>query len=238
VDAGYLVDRPLAEKDAFDWLSYRHWPCYAGRLARAKETPVTDADAYNQSLPRADLHATADVTLVCRLQASGAGRLAFAAYDRRHILQAVIDPAANRCSLTINDRELLSVELPKGVAEKLSGGQPIDAEFGLCDRQVCLALNGVSLLRTAYRREASGTQPARSLTIGSQRMRLTVTDLQVYRDIYYVGPGDEGRWIAPSSPKQGAAYFLLGDNPPASIDSRHWPRGVRSGEIVGIVKKR
>jgi hypothetical protein len=66
-------------------------------------------------------------------------------------LEAVIDPSARLCRLSSDGAELTAIALPSRLAKKLESGQPIAVEFGLCDRQVCLAFDG---------ERCSGRQPS------------------------------------------------------------------------------
>jgi hypothetical protein len=60
-------------------------------------------------------------------------------------------------------------------------------------------------------------------------------NLRVLRDIYYLDAQNlGGEWKSTAS----AGYGLLGDNPPVSIDSRHWDHAIRREQILGRVLKR
>ena len=68
-----------------------------------------------------------------------------------------------------------------------------------------------------------------------ENVLLQLSSGKMERDLYYLDPrGGTADWEM-EDPLGENEYFLLGDNPAASIDSRHWPRPVRREEIVGRV---
>jgi hypothetical protein len=75
------------------------------------------------------------------------------------------------------------------------------------------------------------------IQIGAADGEFDVTHLQLYRDIYYLDPAGLGSdWRGDSAPAFLGNFLLLGDNPPISIDSRHWPAGgVPRSQILGRI---
>jgi signal peptidase S26 family len=214
--------------EQFDWLEYQHQQMF-GWQSRTRRSPVLDLDSYNPSQTRL-LNTVPDVQLSCRLRASGQGRFALAATDSGQRFEAVFDPKARSVVLTAGGREIASKLLPIDFARR-----SVEIDFGLCDQQVLLRVARRDVFRQAYDRATGQTNVLHPLAIGSQGLSLNVSDLQVWRDAYYLAPDNTGRdWQAdPSQDPQGVA--LLGDNTAVSIDGRNWPLGPKASQIRGIV---
>lgn len=71
----------------------------------------------------------------------------------------------------------------------------------------------------------------------SSQGEVAIAELRVIRDLHLLGPpGEELEWTAPRLADN--RFFVLGDNVPASLDSRDAPAGVPRGAIVGRVNVR
>jgi hypothetical protein len=190
---------------------------------------VRDNDSYTQGGPARELAAVPDVVLSCRLKTSGTGQLAFAAIDGAARFEVLIE-SGERVILQRGGQTLIERELDRNITR-----HDVHVEFGLCDQQVMLAINGVTEVRFPYDRP-SGPQaePLHPLAIGARTMTLEVAQLRVWRDIYYLDPqGLPRAWEATLGAE---SVVLLGDNSPASIDSRHWePPGIPRTAILGRV---
>jgi hypothetical protein len=66
-------------------------------------------------------------------------------------------------------------------------------------------------------------------------MLMRVSELKVWRDLYYLDPEETGADWEAERPLPAGSYALLGDNIPVSIDSRQWSQGVPRDSIRGIV---
>ena len=77
----------------------------------------------------------------------------------------------------------------------------------------------------------------RRYALGVRNLLATVSDLKVQiRPRIPVGYG--GKRSTSTEFVLGAnEYYLLGDNTPISIDSRHWTRLIRRQDIMGLVRK-
>ena len=104
----------------------------------------------------------------------------------------------------------------------------VTLEASCFDRRVLVAVDG-RLLFDPYDFEKRRTGPPAGefpIGLGVEGGDLTVSELRIYRDLYYTGS-------LASTPRQGHAlrsacalgpddYFVLGDNSPVSNDSRFW----------------
>jgi signal peptidase I len=226
--ADFRYDPPAANSgQEFDWLQYQPWLMFAAH-SRTKLSPVLDTDSYNQTDPRQQ-NVVPDVLLSCRLR--GAGRFALAAIDGRQRFEAVFDPASGSVVLTRDQRVIAQKDLAARFA-----GRGVRVEFGLVDQQVVLSLAGREVFRHEYDRpEGPPPEALHPLAIGAGSVALDVSDLCVWRDIYYLAPsGLPGDWQA-EAPLPPDSYALLGDNTTVSTDSRHWSAGVPVGQIIGRV---
>jgi type IV secretory pathway protease TraF len=218
----------------WDWLEYHHWACTQTPAPRSRLVPVLDNDSFNQNQSR-QLNEVRDVILTCRVQINGQGRLALVAVDGSDRFEAVLDASQLQVEL-LKDGSLV---LHAPVAAEALRGQ-IDIEFGLCDQQVLLSLAGRRLVVHAYgRTSGSKSEVLHPLAIGASDLGVQISNLCVWRDIYYLEPlGTSRPWQA-EQPLASDQYALLGDNPPVSIDARHWPGSSRTSgsEIIGPVER-
>ena len=110
-------------------------------------------------------------------------------------------------------------------------------ELALCDRQIVFAIDRHVVLYHSYEVGNDAYVPTpRPLRIGTDGLSATIRRLQVYRDLYYLGPfGMDRNWSAPE--RLGSdQLFVIGDNVPISRDSRHWvPSGVPGQRLLGRV---
>jgi hypothetical protein len=230
VGAGFQIEPTAVGGDA-DWLEYEHWPCAADATQRGIASPITDNDGYNQGETRRVLNPVSDVQLSCRLKATGNGRFVLAAVDGNERFECEIRPPEQ---VVLRSRSRTLVELPLHMN---FARHPIEIEFGHCDQQVLLAIEGRTVIRHRYDRP---TEPRpevlHPLAIGAAGLGMQISDLRVWRDIYYLDPAALDRpWEAPASLPE-VHFALLGDNQPVSIDSRHWePPGVPRSAILGRV---
>lgn len=206
------------------WLTYHH--AAAHPAAKDKPAPVQDLDPYNPAIAR-ELNEVRDVVAQCRVTAGDV-----VLHLRIHDLALRWNLATGEVVALRGERELTRT---RALAGPLADSQ---IAWGLCDARLWLVMNGQVLLQHEMEAASTGETSATPLAIGiggSGQCRLQ--DLRVLRDIYYLDPHHRGGiWQPPPLGKD--EYALLGDNPPLSIDSRAWERGIRRGNILGKVWQR
>jgi Signal peptidase, peptidase S26 len=229
---GMRIDQTAEPGGPLDWLQYHHWHCTANPLLpRDQDCPILDNDSYNQGETRRPLNPVSDVLLSCRLRAKGKGRLGIAVSDGGERWEIVIEP---RRWVVVNrgDQKVLERPLEMNLSRR-----EIDVEFGLCDQQVLLVVEGRTLVRLQYE-PAAGPRPEvlHPLAIGASGLEVKVSHLRVWRDNYYLDPQGLPRPWEAAAPLPENHVVLLGDNQPVSIDSRQWENpAVPRGAILGRV---
>lgn len=107
----------------------------------------------------------------------------------------------------------------------VSGGEWF-IEVSLVDQQFLLAVDGNTVAAWPYERpDPPAGPPSSPMAIATRKIEALVTDLRVYRDVYYthpIGPPNRDRDARPIRLNAGE-YYVLGDNSPVSEDSRVWP---------------
>ena len=232
--AGFRIAPGDTASSSLDWLEYHHWACTQTPAPRTRLVPILDNDSFNQNQSR-QLNQVSDVMLTCRIQIEGNGRLALAAIGGGQRFEAVLDVGRRHLTLLQDGAPVRQAPV---AAEALRG--QIEIEFGLCDQQVLLSIAGRPLVQHAYERTGRPkSEVLHPLIIGASDLDVQLTNLRVWRDIYHLEPlGTSRPWQAEQSlaPDQ---FALLGDNPPVSIDARHWPGsgGTSRPQIMGPVER-
>ena len=110
-----------------------------------------------------------------------------------------------------------------------------DARIALeiVDDRAAAYLDGELILAIEYTSLPSGTQPRRALRMPSEepsahfihlvanRTQAEIHDIQVYRDMYYIGHWNNAS-LEPIGTLGPDQYLALGDNGPSSSDGRYW----------------
>jgi signal peptidase I len=75
-----------------------------------------------------------------------------------------------------------------------------------------------------------------TIMVGARGAGLKIEGLRVWRDIHWLDPDMTDESWSPGRRLGEDEYFLLGDNPPVSQDSRQWRAPVRRQDILGTVR--
>ena len=215
---GYVAAAAAAEAPSMDWLDYVQWTCWPNSspaISRTELVPIFDHDSYNQSLSRGNLHPVADIMLACQLRLDSRGTCVLRVTSRADEFAWELRPAEQACQLRWNGTLVAQ-------AAYSGGASPLAVEMAVCDHRVLAAIEGATVFEFDYRPSsgpAAHHQPR--LSVGAAGGSVHFEAPQVYRDVYYSGPGGATRWEAPQS-VEASQWFVLGDNVPVSLDSRLW----------------
>ncbi len=147
---------------------------------------------------------------------SGSVRMEIIEDDKRFALVMVL-PGGNAQLYVDGTRvkERSVRNLPRGVKQTVS--------LGNYDDRLVVRWNGEILMKYEYMATSVPEQPRQSIRFGVENADVEFERIRIYRDVYYMGQTGEGG--QPRRYVMGAGqYMVLGDNSPASSDSRAWLR--------------
>jgi signal peptidase I len=186
--------------------------------------PIRDTYGYNpaegdhQPVPVRDVMVSLHVHV-----AQGRGEFAVEMSDGAANYTAVFDWGRREARLYAgtDDEPVASTALPP----EFFAAKPCTIEMSLFDRQVLVAWNEQPLLGPwTFDVPEATPVPRYPMRFGAHRLHAVVSDLVVYRDVYYTATRGRHGVLRPYrlGPDE---LFVLGDNSPVSHDSRRWPDG-------------
>ena len=214
------------QEKPLDWIGYHHLDFHRGH-SRATDQ-ITDNYAYNQTLSRR-LHSTDDLILSAQVQCHGSGSLFFQVGTCR--LQLDCDQESDQgCGKLLDSG--------KQIAEFAWDSQrlqsPAQVEVATVDKRFFFVIDDRVVFSFDLESRSTIFPPDPSepglvqeeenvsrLAVGSQSLRVTVSDLRVRRDVYYT-PEIVGVLANRTGDYRLGEdeFFVLGDNSPVSLDSR------------------
>lgn len=227
------------------WLRYRHLPDLRRLGPHAEPELITDFEAYNDGND-SSMNWVGDLMLECTLGVkSMSGQIALELIEGLREYQCVFDLSAGKIRLTQNGETIAEEASP------ITSAGDWDVRFANFDDQLTVWVeeglvfgDGVTVPTPTSEEMGPRLQDIRPVGVAARQTSASVTNLKVFRDIYYtqgasrtdVQPrtlrGDEEALallrdrLAGLPPQQFTIgedeFFMLGDNSPRSSDSRAW----------------
>jgi type IV secretory pathway protease TraF len=211
---------------AWIWRSFRPRPSAANSTSR-----VLDDYPFNPTVSRR-LNVVADLLVQCQLAADRRGQVIFHANARKSSWVLWWRASLGHVQL-LRDRQLVAERTWAGAGTNHDGR--VWLEFALCDGQILCGVDGHPLLTHRMTDERKPVADTPLLTLAVFPPRTPVKRLRVLRDVYHLSA--RGVQALPLPRLLGRdEYFVVGDNSPCSVDSRHRHVGpVRRQAIMGTV---
>ena len=199
-----------------------------GQLVRFAR-PILDTYAYNgnQREVRNDVgidrfHTVGDLRLRLRLTAKSAT----AAPDAAVLLGITEDDHEFRLVLPVRGGEARLEEngetVARSWAEPIGNGDPTEVALENYDDRVVASLAGNVLFQHDYSGAPEPVGHRQDVTFGARGVKVTFHRIRIDRDIYYIARRGRHRDTVRYE-LDDDSYMVLGDNSPASSDSRAWP---------------
>jgi hypothetical protein len=153
-------------------------------------------------------------------------------HDGREWFMLWLAPARRHAEITQGEHTIATASFPKECES-----DRFEFEFGILDQQVVLALNSTEVLRQRYESSPESRKAIpQPLAIRCESLNASIQRLVIKRDVYYLDPANIGQpWQLPNAVDKDS-FFVLGDNPSLSEDSRQWKAPfVRGSAIRGKV---
>jgi len=211
---------PPDHKRGISWLSYQHRHCYRKqKTAESSSDRIDDSYSINQNLARAPNPVT-ELRVDLSVQTDGQPSIFLKIHDGVEYRDVEID---------LRNQIVKLGEFEESFSH-ISIADSLDISLSTFDDQVGVAINNRPILLQELASTKTSSSVADPLRIGGTSGGFTISSLSIYRDTYYFAE-EHSRKV---SWKLGAdEYFVVGDNVPASRDSRHWaPHGIKRRQII------
>ena len=188
------------------------------------DNPVNSYLSYNRWDPAIPYPMVGDIKLDCKLKLPTQGNVRATIENDGHYysceLSGVAQAPPPALTFYLDGEPVKSAPLPP-VRET----DWVSLQFCNADAAMWAAIDGRELMRHEYDLPPATVPNSSGLWIGSSGAELAVSDLHIYRDVYYTSRVfGVGRTYGVEAPAQldKDSYFVLGDNSEYSSDSRYW----------------
>lgn len=207
----YSWHRAAADAGQTEWLAYHH----------PAEQAITDDLESNVGITR-PLHTVDDLSLSALYSLRGEGELFFRLGEGAERIELSLSPASATVRLSRGNIEQVSHALSPASRRQLAKSfTQLELVWG--DEQILLVIEDKVELRWPWtKNDPEAGNPPR-LAIGAAGLSVEIANLTLSRDVFYTNQA-VGLFVGNQAPLQLGEdeYFLLGDNPPISRDSRNW----------------
>jgi signal peptidase I len=209
---GDVCVHPADRGGAVDWLVYHH----ADHAVAQGESqpPIRDGSNYHPDESR-KLNPVSDVVLRFEVQGAASETCVVRARVGGDDFRIAIPLGRGSLRLTHNGNRKRARQVDN------KPGKPVPIELMISDRRLRILVSDKPALEYDFRPTPIETPPPLLLELGTSGAGIQVGKLEVLRDVYYTPAGRETRQYRLGENE----YFVLGDNSPHSVDSRHWPSG-------------
>ncbi len=155
----FVFEPSALDCKVFEWLSYHHWPGYAGTVPRTQPSQILDNDSYNQQLSRR-LNPVTDLLLACRIMTLDCGGcLALEIAGPAGCYRVELRFDRRELALLQNSRELMCRSLPR-----YPFARGVLVELAWCDGQLLFGIDGHELIRRITVEDGAGGSDAAART--------------------------------------------------------------------------
>jgi signal peptidase I len=191
--------------------------------------PIHDDDAYNPQSSR-QLNDVADLMLVAKVSADGPGQLLIVARQGQVEYQVTLRPSAGELKLDCDGKTVATANIDRDCLRRST-----ELIVSMIDRQIVVAIDGQPEFTYPIEQlTESGGLTNRPFEVAAEDLRVQIDRLQIWRDVYVTPPANPN--AATVCKLADGEYFALGDNSPASLDSRSWTGGAPFNERLLIGK--
>ena len=224
-----------AERDR--WLARSDEPAFQQVLQklyrRSHFAPISDEYGYNQHYEGVEAYRVTDVMLEFDLESCPrSGELDVRIAAGRTFADCRLNLASDVMTIAFNASTDVdaSIRLPESIHQ----GRHQFA-VSVFDGQLVIGMDGEPLGEPILLPSSQDAPPSpwveRLARIGARGAEVTVSNLCMYRDVYYTPKNNAG---AKQFLLDSDEYFVLGDNSPVSVDSRCWDSpGVPQRSLIG-----